>query len=213
MTWYWIPYLFPVLFRIEFPLRAHFWVSSSYLAIFSFIANNNNHSVLTIYQNCSLYNMHIDVLYTWAHLIFTANIWGGYYCCSSFTDEKICAQTDQSTGQLVSGRKWKKVKVKSLSCVRLFATPWTAAYQAPLSMGFSRQEYRSGLPFPCPGGLPYPGIEPRSPALEADALTSEPPGKPLQGSKCRNRCSNLTYLALETVLVTATWSVHFVHAF
>ena len=57
------------------------------------------------------------------------------------------------------------VKVKSLSHVQLFATPWTAAYQAPPSMGFSRQEYWSGLPFPSPGDLPDPGIEPKSPAL------------------------------------------------
>ena len=71
----------------------------------------------------------------------------------------------------------QKVKVKSLSCVRLFVTLWTVAYQAPPSMGFSRQEYWSGLPFPSPGDLPDPGTEPRSPALEADALTSEPPGK------------------------------------
>ena len=70
-----------------------------------------------------------------------------------------------------------KVKVKSLSHVRLFATPWTVAYQASPSMGFFRQEYWSGLPFPSPGDLPDPGIEPRSPALEADVLTSEPPGK------------------------------------
>ena len=68
-------------------------------------------------------------------------------------------------------------EVKSLSRVQLFATPWTVAYQAPPSMGFSRQEYWSGLPFPSPGDLPDPGIEPRSPALEADALTSEPPGQ------------------------------------
>ena len=67
------------------------------------------------------------------------------------------------------------VVVKSLSCVRLFVTPWTVAYQAPQSMGFSRQEYWSGLPFPSPGDLPNPGIEPRSPALQADALLSEPP--------------------------------------
>ena len=66
------------------------------------------------------------------------------------------------------------VKVKLLSCVQLFATPWTAAHQAPPSMGFSRQEYWSGLPFPSPGDLPNPGIELRSPALQADALTSEP---------------------------------------
>ena len=56
---------------------------------------------------------------------------------------------------------------------------WTVAHEAPLSMGFSRQEYWSGLPFPSPGDLPNPGIKARSPALQADALTSEPPGKPL----------------------------------
>ena len=58
-----------------------------------------------------------------------------------------------------------KVKVKSLSRVRLLTTLWTAASQVPLSMGFSRQEDRSGLPFPSPGDLPDPGIEPGSPAL------------------------------------------------
>ena len=62
-----------------------------------------------------------------------------------------------------------KVKVKSLSRARLFVTPWAVAYQAPLSMGFSRQECWSGLPFPSPGDLPDPGIEPGSPALQADA--------------------------------------------
>ena len=71
-----------------------------------------------------------------------------------------------------------EVKVKSLSRVRLFATPWIVAYEASPSMGFSRQEYWSGLPFPSPGHLPDPEIEPRSPALEADTLTSDPPGKP-----------------------------------
>ena len=71
----------------------------------------------------------------------------------------------------------RKVKVKSLSRVRLFATPWTVAYQAPPSMGFSRQECWSGLPFPSPGDLRDPGIESGSPALQADALPSEPPGK------------------------------------
>ena len=75
--------------------------------------------------------------------------------------------------------KEKKEKVKSLSRVRLFATPWTVAYQAPLSMEFSRQEYWSGLPFPSSGDLPDPGIEPRSPVLQADVLPSEPPGKPI----------------------------------
>ena len=107
--------------------------------------------------------------------------------------------------------------MKSLSCVQLLVTPWTAAYQAPPSMGFSsqeywsgvplpspkllhlcpthckpmdcsrqgplpvelsRQEYWSGLPYPPPGDLPNPGIKPRSAALQADSLLSEPPGKP-----------------------------------
>ena len=64
------------------------------------------------------------------------------------------------------------------SHVRLFATLWTVARQAPLTMGFSRQEYWSGLPFPSPEDLLDPGIEPGSPTLQADTLTSEPPGKP-----------------------------------
>ena len=66
--------------------------------------------------------------------------------------------------------------MKSFSGVRLFATPWTIAYQAPPSMGFSRQKYWSGLPFPSPGDRPNPGIELRSPALQADALPVKPPG-------------------------------------
>ena len=55
--------------------------------------------------------------------------------------------------------------------------PWTAAHQVPLSMGFPRKEYWSGLPFPSPGNLPDPGIEPGSHALQADSLPSEPPGE------------------------------------
>ena len=72
----------------------------------------------------------------------------------------------------------KTFEVKLPSRVRLFATAWTVAYQAPPSMGFSRQEYWSGLPFSSPGDLPNPGIKPGSPAFQTDALTSEPPGKP-----------------------------------
>ena len=70
------------------------------------------------------------------------------------------------------------MKAKLLSCVRLFVTPWTVAYEAPPSMGFSKQEYWSGLPFTSPGDLPDPRIKPGSPALQADALSSKPPGKP-----------------------------------
>ena len=72
--------------------------------------------------------------------------------------------------------KWSEVKL--LSHVWLFVTLWTVAYQDPQFMGFSRQEYWSGLPFPSPGDLPDLGIEPRSPALQADSFPSEPPGKP-----------------------------------
>ena len=65
-----------------------------------------------------------------------------------------------------------------LDCVQLFEIPWTVARQAPLSMGSSRQEYWSGLPFPSPGDLPNPGTDPKSPEMQAYSLPSEPPGKP-----------------------------------
>ena len=67
--------------------------------------------------------------------------------------------------------------MKSLSRVLLFATPWTVASQAPPSLGFSRQEYWTGLPFSSPGDLPNPGMKPGSPVLQADTLPSEPQGK------------------------------------
>ena len=87
-------------------------------------------------------------------------------------------QTFLSTFFVVSGKK-----VKSLSFARLFATPWTVAYQAPPSMGFSRQEYWSGVPLPSPGALPNSGIKPGSPTFQADALTSEHQGSPLSGKR------------------------------
>ena len=70
--------------------------------------------------------------------------------------------------------------MKSLGRVQLFATPWTIAYQAPQSMEFSRQEYWRALPFPSPGDLSDPVIEPGSPALQADALPSKTPRKPMK---------------------------------
>ena len=77
---------------------------------------------------------------------------------------------------------YKHIETKSESVSRwvlsLFGTPWTAARQTPLSLGFSREKSWSGLPFPSPGALPDPGIEPRSPASQADCLWSEPPEKP-----------------------------------
>ena len=69
--------------------------------------------------------------------------------------------------------------VSHFSHVQHFETPWIVACQAPLSMGFSRQEYWSGFPCPAPGDLPDPGIEPNSPALQADSLPTKPTGKPI----------------------------------
>ena len=90
-----------------------------------------------------------------------------------------------------------KVKVKSLSWVRLFATLWT--HQAPPSMRFSWQEYWSGLPFPSPGDLPDPAIEPRSPTLQADALTSEPKTLLIW------RWAQLNHLSLEAITKLCTF--------
>ena len=79
----------------------------------------------------------------------------------------------------------ERKKVELLSRVRLFVTPWTVAYQVPLSMGFSRQDYWSGVPLPSPGDLPNPGIEPWYPSFQTGTLPSEPPGKP---KKILNKC-------------------------
>ena len=82
-------------------------------------------------------------------------------------------------GAIAFSNTWKwKGKVKLLSHVWLFATPWTVAHQAPPSMGFTRQEYWSGLPFPSPEDLPKPGIKPGAPILQADSLLSELQGSP-----------------------------------
>ena len=88
---------------------------------------------------------------------------------------KLCCQC------LFLKRKW------SCSVISDSVTAWTVAYQASPSMGFSRQEYRSGLPSPSPGDLPDPGIEPRFPALRADAFPSEAPGKALEEKLWQNR--------------------------
>ena len=78
----------------------------------------------------------------------------------------------------------QSMKVKSLSRVQLFATPWTVAYQSPQSMEFSRQEYWSGLPFPSPGDLPHPGIETESPTLQGILYQLSYQGSPQKINKC-----------------------------
>ena len=97
-------------------------------------------------------------------------------------------------------RQWQIVV--QLSHVRLFATPCTVACQVPLSVGFPRQEYWSGLPFPPPGDLPEPGIESMSPALAGGFFTTEPPGKPWQ------RDRNLGFQMPPPTPPTYVWTVH-----
>ena len=95
------------------------------------------------------------------------------------------------------------MKVKSLSCVLLFVTLWTVAFQIFPYMGFSRQEYWCGWPFPSPGDLPDPGIEPGSPTLQADTLPSGPPGKHLSsGLKGNCECTKINYCSVAKLCPT-----------
>ena len=99
---------------------------------------------------------------------------GGMDSCICMAESLYCPP-ETITALFIGNEK------KLLSCVRLFATPWTVGHQAPLSVGFPRQENGVGCRFLLQGSLPDPGIEPGSPTLQADALTSEPPGEaPLQ---------------------------------
>ena len=82
-----------------------------------------------------------------------------------------------------------------------FVTPWMVVHQVPLSMGFSRQEYWTGLSFPSPGDLPDSGIEPKSPTLQMDSLPSKPPGKPLPfACTCTNKAAAVWQLTLNRLL-------------
>ena len=106
---------------------------------------------------------------------------------------------------------WVSEWVKSLSRVRLFATPWTVAYQASPSLGFSRQEYWSGLSCPPPGDLPHPGIKSSSPAsseLQVDYLPADPSGKP-KGTRQDHDC----YLKSESPSFLLYYQVHFLFPF
>ena len=96
----------------------------------------------------------------------------------------------------------KNSKVKSLSHVQLFGTPWTVAYKAPLSMGFSRQEYWRELPFPSPGDLPDPGIKPGSPTLQTLYRLSH------QGSPGKIHIIKFTILAMFEHIVHRVRHIH-----
>ena len=111
------------------------------------------------------------------HGIFQAKILEWVAMPSSRGSSRFRNQTHVSYVSCIGGRFFTTSTTWETQSVvfQLFAAAWTVAYQASLSMGFSRQKYQSGLPFTSPGDLPDPGIEPRSPTLQADALTSEPP--------------------------------------
>ena len=87
------------------------------------------------------------------------------------------SHTEANSKYIKSLSKEGKESEVTLSCLTLFDPCWTVAHQAPVSVGFPRQEYWTGLPFPPPGDLPA-GIKPRSPTLQADTLPSKPPGRP-----------------------------------
>ena len=112
----------------------------------------------------------------WCHPTISSSVVPFTSCLQSFpaSGSFPMSQFFASGGQNIGKLSEKKVKVKSISHVRLFVTSGTVAHQASLSMGFSRQEYWSGLPFPSPVDLSDPEIKLRSPELQADTLTSEP---------------------------------------
>ena len=103
--------------------------------------------------------------------------------------------------------------MKSFSHVQLFVTPWTVAYQAPPFTGFSRQAYWSGLPFPSPGDLPDPGIEPRSPALRAgtfNAWASREVPPIILREELRNRRGDQMHSLLINTPVHSTYNIHII---
>ena len=98
-----------------------------------------------------------------------------YFLCEKIYSNNFPSSTQSLQWVGIWIKRHMKMKVLVSQSCPTFATPWTVACQPPLSLGFFRQEYWNGLPFPSPGDLPNPGIEPRSTVLQADSLLSEPP--------------------------------------
>ena len=129
------------------------------------------------------------ILFKWKGSLFLSYgpVWrvnSATIVCGAMSREKLKLRgTKWHTQGSAASKPWSTESEKGVKVLvtqsYLFATSWTVVHQVPLSMKFSRQENWSWLPCPSPGDLPDPGIEPRSPALQAEALTSEPPGKPL----------------------------------
>ena len=132
--------------------------------------------------------------------------------CPALCDQMDCSLLGSSVHGILQARllEWVVV-VQSLSCGWLSVTPWTVAHQAPLSMEFSRQDYWSGLPFPTPRDLPDPEIKPRSSALQAESLLSEPPTE-----STANTCTWLTLFCIsicEKILFSFNFHFFLLHLF
>ena len=125
------------------------------------------------------------------------------FTASLFTIAKIWKQRKRpSTDERIKKMCYIRICAawaESLSHGQFSMTPRGVPCQASPSMGFSRQEYWSGLPFPSPGGLPNPGIKPRSPALQADSLPSEPPGKSIY-VYVFSMCVQFTYVCIQLLI-------------
>ena len=121
-------------------------------------------------------------IHTYTHLK-TGRLYGSTYEPKRNMENSVSRETE-AVSEVFELEDWENFLCNAFSvlsrssCVQLFATPWMVAHQAPLSMGLFRQEYWSGLPFPSPGDLPDPRIEPESPALAGGFFTNVPLGKP-----------------------------------
>ena len=193
------------LLQSSMPLHlAEMKMDSEMRQLYFWISLPRKRGKFSLFPGCllpSVSNAHFDqLLHVWNDRLSESHIrpnlskchlfWN--YCLGSFhpKESRFSVRKPSSVLTLWS---WPNLKAQirhlnngrmSLSHVQLFETPWTVALQAPLSMDFSRQEHWSGSPFPSPGNLPEPTIKPASPALQADSLPSEPPGKPSERWRC-----------------------------
>ena len=162
-------YIFIAILSFSFPLVLYFF----FLPFFFF------YFFLLWFYDFLLHYTYVLFFLFCVNLLCVLNLWLPCFTSMSISPITICLRKKERKEERKEGRKTEREREKEREVVQSYPTlcePWTVAWQAPPSMGFSRQEYWSGLPFPSPGDLPNPGIKPRSPELQADSLPSEPPG-------------------------------------
>ena len=144
--------------------------------IMIFNSDRSHITVFVVFLSCFLKPLQIRFSLLWLHMFLFQNQLASFYHEARAQGRQwyIWTRTSRHEIPRISTTSCGGGLVMSDSSM----IPWTVVRQAPLSMGFSRQEYGSGLPFPSPGDLPDPGIEPTSPALAGGSFTTEPPGKP-----------------------------------